>query len=160
MGLVLSINTQKVEICIPWDRTKIPIYADELQDNIVDYIYQDFEKEDHLYEVFIVDKSCLRFNIEYRDLYDPSQIIKSGWIDKKYSGVNDRWYYDELGKFIKLFTYPDKESEFIKIRNNPIRALTVIDYQDGFLYVIFDVNGTIYKGWIDRYCPNIFDNCT
>lgn len=160
IGLALSINTQKVEICLPWDQVKIPIYADELRDKVIDYIYQDFEKEDHLYEVFIIDKSCLRFNIEYRDLYDPSQTIKSGWVDKKYSGVNDRWYYDETGRFIKLFTAPNNESEFIKIRNTPVRPLTVIDYQNGFLYVIFDVDGTIYKGWIDRFCPNILDNCT
>ena len=53
-----------------WDKTLIPIYADQLTDSVSCQIYQDFEQEDHVYEAFITEKSPLRFKIEFCDLYD------------------------------------------------------------------------------------------
>lgn len=158
----LNATAQRQEVCIPWEKIVIPIYANELSDTVICEISQDFDKEDHSYEVFIVKKSPLRFKIEYRDLDEiPIKDAKTGWIDKKYCGVYARWYYDNGSdqKYIKLYASPSKDSNFIKIYKSPI-ALTVVDFQDDLLEVMFEIDGTVYTGWVDRYCPNIFNSCT
>ena len=83
----LCANAQRQEICFHWDKTLIPIYADQLTDSVSCQIYQDFEQEDHVYEAFITEKSPLRFKIEFCDLYDSNKTTRIGWIDKKYCNV-------------------------------------------------------------------------
>ena len=82
-----------------------------------------------------------------------------GWIDKKYCNVWDRVYYDNRGEYIKLYKAPNSDA-YLKIRKRPERALTVVDFQDNFLHVMFEIDNVIYDGWIDRYCCNIFNSCT
>lgn len=155
----LCANAQRQEICFHWDKTFIPIYIDQLTDSICCRIYQDFELEDHAYEAYITDKSPLRFKIEFRDLYDSNKNTRVGWIDKKYCTVWDRVYYDDIGAYIKLYESPNSDT-YLKIRKRPECALTVVDFQDKFLHVIFEIEDVIYDGWIDRYCCNIFNSCT
>lgn len=155
----LCANAQRQEICFHWNKTTIPIYADQLTDSIYCHIYQDFELEDHAYEAYITDKSPLRFKIEFRDLYDSNKNTRVGWIDKKYCTAWDRVYYDDIGAYIKLYESPNSDT-YLKIRKRPECALTVVDFQDKFLHVILEIEDVIYDGWIDRYCCNIFNSCT
>lgn len=155
------VFAQKQEICFSWSKVNIPIYANELTDSVIFNVYQDFDAEDYIYEVFVIEKSPLRFKVEYRDLYNHSEAFKIGWVDKKYCSVWDRWYYDEsLQSYIKLYKNPNVNSDFIKIYKRPFQALTVVDYEGKFLKVMFDIDDIIYIGWIDRYCRNIFNSCT
>ena len=155
----LCANAQRQEICFHRDKTLIPIYADQLTDSVSCQIYQDFEQEDHVYEAFITEKSPLRFKVEFWDLYDSNKTTRIGWIDKKYCNVWDRVYYDNRGEYIKLYKAPNSDA-YLKIRKRPERALTVVDFQDNFLHVMFEIDNVIYDGWIDRYCCNIFNSCT
>ena len=106
----LCANAQRQEICFRRDKTLIPIYADQLTDSVSCQIYQDFEQEDHVYEAFITEKSPLRFKVEFCDLYDSNKTTRIGWIDKKYCNVWDRVYYDNRGKYIKLYKAPNSDA--------------------------------------------------
>ena len=151
---------KRQEVCFSRDKVNIPISANELTDSVIYNVYHDYEAEDHIYEVFIVEKSPLRFKIEYRDLENQPQPVQTGWVDKKYCGVWDRCYYDEFRKgYIKLYKDPNKDSDFIKIYKQPYDALVVTDFQGEFLQVLFEIDNTIYVGWVDKYCRNVFNSC-
>ena len=69
----LCANAQRQEICFHWDKTLIPIYADQLTDSVSCQIYQDFEQEDHVYEAFITCKgNKILYDMEGRTLWADS----------------------------------------------------------------------------------------
>lgn len=165
--LLFAIGTtdaQMQEVCFPVDTEPITVYSDKDTDSVKQILIQDFESEDHLYEVFILEETDSRFWIKYRDIEiynDPFQI---GWVDKRHCGVFARWYYDSDNRpYIKLYDTSDKSS-YIKIYGQAWPCMYVISCKsdNDTIKVEFKTYGDdkSYSGWIDRYCPNIFNNCT
>lgn len=149
-----------------YNNVEIPIYKDPIGDDVKYRIMQD-----KIYEIFfavdILEKSALRYKVSVTTVIssDPAPEIV-GWVDKRQCGVFKRWYYDDANnRFIKLYAEPRYDSEFVKIYEDIMteenHEMTVVDYADGdWLKVIFYSSGILYEGWVDRYCPDIYDSCT
>ena len=149
-----------------YNNVEIPIYKDPIGDDVKYRIMQD-----KIYEIFfavdILEKSALRYKVSVTTVIssDPAPEIV-GWVDKRQCGVFKRWYYDDANnRFIKLYAEPRYDSEFVKIYEDIMteenHEMTVVDYADGdWLKVIYYSSGILYEGWVDRYCPDIYDSCT
>jgi|GluameStandDraft_1065615.scaffolds.fasta_scaffold22272_1 hypothetical protein len=139
-----------------WD--KIPIYADEMDEEPIEFIRRRVGSDSILY-VTIVDRGKIRLKIEYGVVSACDTVIsgdeKTGWIEDICSGqlvVESR--------SIKLYKQPNENSTFeeycISEDNNSasedVRNLTfmLMDVYGDFRYVIFVTHGKIHKGWIKR----------
>ncbi len=153
-----SAYKRPIYVCLLayWD--KIPIYADEMDEEPIEFIRRRVGSDSILY-VTIVDRGKIRLKIEYGVVSACDTVIsgdeKTGWIEDICSGqlvVESR--------SIKLYKQPNENSTFeeycISEDNNSasedVRNLTfmLMDVYGDFRYVIFVTHGKIHKGWIKR----------
>ncbi len=139
-----------------WD--KIPIYADEMDEEPIEFIHSRTENDSILY-VTIVDKNSSRLKIEYGVVAACDTITvnaeKTGWVKWLCSGQLNiegrslRLYEqaDENSSFEDFFIYDVNDSAETDVRN---LSLMLMDVYGDFRYVIFVTHGKIHKGWIKR----------
>ena len=139
-----------------WD--KIPIYADEMDEEPIEFIHSRTENDSILY-VTIVDKNSSRLKIEYGVVSACDTVTanaeKTGWVKWLCSGQLNiegrslRLYEqaDENSSFEDFFIYDVNDSAETDVRN---LSLMLMDVYGDFRYVIFVTHGKIHKGWIKR----------
>lgn len=159
------VNAQTQNVSIIHTNVAIPVHSDAIGESLNCMIFQDSINEAY-YSVTIIEKSPLRFKVNLQletGLDSAPEII--GWVDKKYCGVFQRWYYerdenDNLVRFVKLYEEPNIDAKFIKIYDVINDPLTVIDFQNRWVKVMFYLDDVLYEGWIDKYCSNPYNSCT
>lgn len=154
-----------VPIVFMYNNVEIPIYKNPIGDEVKYRIMQDT-----IYDIFfagdILEKSALRYKVSVTTVISSVRAPEIvGWVDKQQCCVYKRWYHDDANNdFIKLYTEPRYDSEFVKIYEDIMTeksiVMTVVDYADGrWLKVIFYSGGILYEGWVDRYCSDVYDSC-
>lgn len=141
------------EMFIRIDNIPIRIYEDSTMKKVKYTIMSDSLFENY-YSVFVIKKSSLMFlsNIKSCSSYNSPTI--NGWIEKKYCGV-----YICRNKQ-KLFRNPNEKSEYIILSFVYDKPVTVIDIFHGWYKISFIKSGVNYVGWVNDYCPNIYNSCT
>lgn len=153
-----SAYKQPIYVCLLayWD--KIPIYADEMDEEPIEFIHSRTENDSILY-VTIVDKNSSRLKIEYGVVSACDTVTanaeKTGWVKWLCSGQLNiegrslRLYEqaDENSSFEDFFIYDVNDSAETDVRN---LSLMLMDVYGDFRYVIFVTHGKIHKGWIKR----------
>lgn len=139
-----------------WD--KIPIYADEMDEEPIEFIRRRVGSDSILY-VTIVDRGKIRLKIEYGVVSACDTVTanaeKTGWVKWLCSGQLNiegrslRLYEqaDENSSFEDFFIYDVNDSAETDVRN---LSLMLMDVYGDFRYVIFVTHGKIHKGWIKR----------
>ena len=133
----------------------IKVYLKPIGHEIKTQIYQDSINETNYYKVELLDKSPLRFKV-HMQAYDSSPVI-IGWLDKECIAVYPRFINN---REIMLYDEPDNNPKSLNLKDESDPILTVLDYKGIWLKVMFMIKGNIYIGWIDKYCPIIYNSCS
>ena len=119
-------------------------------------VFQDSINETNYYKVELLEKSPLRFKVRMQ-AYDFSPTI-TGWLDKECIAVYPRFLNN---RNIVLYEEPGINPISISLKDELNQIFTVLDYQDNkWLKVMFMMKNEIYIGWIDEYCPIIYNSCS
>lgn len=160
MCAVLSL----VNVCFISEKTDIIIFRDSISSVEIDRLYQDFDAEDNdnLYEVQIEAKSSGRFKIRYWPL-GKHDSYKEGWVEKRHCGVflRSNGYTSDGHSYINIYT-SSRTIEHIRIYDMWDMPVQVIDYfkSGRRLKVSIPIGNVTVVGWIDRFCPYIYNSCT
>ncbi len=143
----------------------VNVYKNAIDDSVRYCIMQDTISERY-YNVQILESSPLRFKVQlsYSDgsTSNPDFI---GWIDKQNCFVYSRYYRDENdSQYIKLYKEPNASSPFEIIYVAFSISFNVIEFsidEDSSVWykICFYYKNKLYVGWVDKYCPFIYDQC-
>ena len=133
----------------------VNVYQDPLGREVKCQVFQDSINETNYYKVELLEKSPLRFKVQMQ-AYDSSPVI-TGWLDKECIAVYPRFLHNSD---IVLFKEPGNNPTSISLKDESNPIFTVLDYQDKWFKVMFKIKDDIYIGWIDRYCPIIYNSCS
>lgn len=166
MNTLIAIITSLlglVPVCfISEDRADVIVYEDSIGVMELDRFYQDLKHEKNLYEVYIIDKSPLRFKVKYNQLGDDEN-VKEGWVEKEQCGVylRQNGYTEDGIGFLHLYTSAECK-EYLRLYNVGTPLVPVVDYscETRCLQVCIRINETEIVGWINRFCPYIYNSCT
>lgn len=140
--------------------SEIPIYSDSIGNLKVHSIFQDSIFE-HFYEVDIRKESALRYEVHLFCVSQDNSPQVEGWVDKKFCSV---YLSPTRYGIIKLYDLPNITSSYIELDNIYITiSATVIStskQKDKFIKVAFIYAGKCYEGWVDKYCPTIYNSCS
>lgn len=119
-------------------------------------VFQDSINETNYYKVELLEKSPLRFKVRMQ-AYDFSPTI-TGWLDKECIAVYPRFLNN---RNIVLYEAPGINPISISLKDELNQTFTVLDYLDNkWLKVMFMMKNDICIGWIDEYCPIIYNSCS
>lgn len=144
------------------------LYQDAVSNTIKHTIYQDSIFEIY-FAVKILASTPLRFEIEVSSTIpscspDAEETKIRGWIDKINCGVFLRNIYfpknDSNLPILNIYRKPTTNSQYITLTGYYNQLVTVLDYKDDWVKVIFYDKGKLIIGWIERYCSDIYNSCT
>ena len=78
-------------------------------------------------------------------------------MDKECIAVYPRFINDSE---VVLYEEPDNKPISLDLKGEANLVFTVLDYKGKWLKVMFMVKNNMHIGWIDEYCPIIYNSCS
>lgn len=155
--LVVGANTVALNTQEP-----IMLYADAYNPEVAYVIQQDFDS-DFYADVELLDTAPFRFKVKVTlNMTCGETVDIYGWLDKVNCVVFLRANSYQNGQsYIYIYKEPSEKSDY-----QPVEVLVgydsgyVIGYADNWYLIVTEKDGKLYKGWINRFCPNILNSCT
>lgn len=137
----------------------VNVYQYPIGDYIKFKVFQDSINETNYYNVVFLQNSPLRFKVRIQ-AYDTSPFLE-GWVDKDCIAVYPRYSLDEKGNnYFIIYDQPLLKSGSRRVYEKIDSTLTVVDYNENWVKVIFMIDGVLHTGWTNHFCTNIYNSCT
>lgn len=147
------------DFAILYTENPVMLYHTAFGPEVKSVIKQNFEA-DSVVSVELIEDSQFRFRVKVR-WEDMEHEEIEGWLDKVNCNVF-LWAtsFKDNEAYMNFYATPAYTSDYETVRIiNGSEIGYVVHFLGGWYYVVSEIDGKIYQGWVARHCDNIYNSC-